>query len=288
MKKIGNFIKLLREEKGWTQEELAAKIPVSRQAVSKWEQGQRIPDIITIERLKSIFNVTTDELLAGERNPQEDITLKLYSETNKKKKLVKILILIILVLLLIFLIYYFFNQYKSLKIYRVTGFSDNYSIKDGIFLVNKERIYFNLGNIDYDNDYNITSLTLYYLDNNEEINIYENVGKGMLFRDYPGYDEYFNNNKLDYILDNLYLKIYNEDSYETIKLDIEEDYINNNLFFFKRAKIGYGTSDILKPDAELINKIKNKYHECEDNKNNYCYDIDSIHIAYMPDNLIKI
>ena len=55
-----------RRKKGWSQEELAEKMNVSRQAVSKWESGQSTPDLAKILQLSELFCVTTDYLLKDE------------------------------------------------------------------------------------------------------------------------------------------------------------------------------------------------------------------------------
>ena len=62
---IGKRIAALRKEKGMTQEELSQKMEVSAQAVSKWENDQTCPDIISLPKLAKILGVTVDELLAG-------------------------------------------------------------------------------------------------------------------------------------------------------------------------------------------------------------------------------
>ena len=49
-----------RKKNGWSQEELAEKLSVSRQSVSKWESGQSVPDLNRILELGRIFGVTTD------------------------------------------------------------------------------------------------------------------------------------------------------------------------------------------------------------------------------------
>ena len=65
--KIGKFILQLRTERKLSQYQLADMVPISRQAVSKWERGESIPDSSTLVRLSDIFNVTINELLAGKR-----------------------------------------------------------------------------------------------------------------------------------------------------------------------------------------------------------------------------
>ena len=61
----------LRKRNGWSQEELAAKMNVSRQAVSKWEAAQTTPDLEKILQLGNLFGVTTDYLLKDEMEDEE-------------------------------------------------------------------------------------------------------------------------------------------------------------------------------------------------------------------------
>ena len=61
----------LRKKNGWSQEELADKMNVSRQAVSKWEAAQTTPDLEKILQLGNLFGVTTDYLLKDELVDEE-------------------------------------------------------------------------------------------------------------------------------------------------------------------------------------------------------------------------
>ena len=60
---LASKITMLRKQKGWSQEELAEKMEVSRQSVSKWESGASVPDLSRILQLSELFQVTTDFLL---------------------------------------------------------------------------------------------------------------------------------------------------------------------------------------------------------------------------------
>lgn len=62
---LADRIQYLRKQKGISQEELAEKMLISRQAVSKWESGQSAPDLEKIVMLSDYFKVTTDYLLKG-------------------------------------------------------------------------------------------------------------------------------------------------------------------------------------------------------------------------------
>ncbi len=54
---------ILRKENGWSQEDFAEKLEVSRQAISRWENGTALPDAQNILRISKLFNVTADYLL---------------------------------------------------------------------------------------------------------------------------------------------------------------------------------------------------------------------------------
>ena len=71
-----------RKKNGWSQEELASKLGVSRQAVSKWESAGSIPDLQRILQMSELFGVTTDYLLKDEI---EEAPLNEYVETNTIK-----------------------------------------------------------------------------------------------------------------------------------------------------------------------------------------------------------
>ena len=74
----------LRKKNGWSQEDLADKMSVSRQAVSKWEGAQTIPDLEKILQLSVLFGVTTDYLLKDEIE-DEELTNDTSSDTTVKR-----------------------------------------------------------------------------------------------------------------------------------------------------------------------------------------------------------
>ena len=66
---LSEKILMLRKKQGWSQEELAEKLGVSRQSVSKWESASASPDISKLVEIADIFEVSTDYLLT--RREQE-------------------------------------------------------------------------------------------------------------------------------------------------------------------------------------------------------------------------
>ena len=66
-------LKQEREKKGWSQTELAEKMHVSRQSVSKWETGKNYPNIEVIIDLSDLFGITIDELLRSDEELKEKV-----------------------------------------------------------------------------------------------------------------------------------------------------------------------------------------------------------------------
>ena len=91
--KIGALLKELRKERNLTQEEIAGKFGVSQRSVSRWENGNTMPDISILIELADFYGVDLREILRGEReavNMNEDMKETLvmvadYTEEQKKK-----------------------------------------------------------------------------------------------------------------------------------------------------------------------------------------------------------
>lgn len=90
---IGNRISKYRKARSMTQEDLANKLGVSSQAVSKWENDASCPDISLLPQLCKILGITSDELLTGknnevklvpaaERKTLDELTLRIYVNSS--------------------------------------------------------------------------------------------------------------------------------------------------------------------------------------------------------------
>ena len=69
---IGKFIAALRKEKGLTQEQLGEKLGVTNKTISRWENGNYMPDVEMLSLLSNEFSVSINELISGERLLEED------------------------------------------------------------------------------------------------------------------------------------------------------------------------------------------------------------------------
>ena len=151
--KIGKFIKKLRKDNNLTQDELAKKLGVTYQAVSKWENGKSIPDIAILKTISELFEVNIDELLEG-------------NVKNKKKLNKKIFIPITVLGICVVGIFVFFVVHKETYEFKLLETDSNDFDVSGVlaFSPDKSSIYIssiNYNNSDDDTEYKNLSCNLY-------------------------------------------------------------------------------------------------------------------------------
>lgn len=120
---MADRIQYLRKSKGISQEELADKVGVSRQAVSKWESEQSTPDLEKIIIMSDFFGVTTDYILKG-IEPVAD------KEQKNKELTSKVLYISSTAFVAIGLFCAFGNWYAEQTMEAVWGFNDYSSYRD--------------------------------------------------------------------------------------------------------------------------------------------------------------
>lgn len=102
---IGNKINQLRKVAGMTQEQLAEKLHVSRQTISKWEAGTTLPDLQSVVKLSKLFQVQLNELLSeGEADMtenEEKITLEDLMKINLHNRKMTLLLVSSLIFLMV-------------------------------------------------------------------------------------------------------------------------------------------------------------------------------------------
>ena len=73
---VGRNLRILRRKNNLTQEDLASRLAVSRQAVCMWERGKRTPKVSILTKIAKIFGVSLDHMIKGKLTPQERIQKK--------------------------------------------------------------------------------------------------------------------------------------------------------------------------------------------------------------------
>lgn len=108
---IGNKLKNYRKNSGFTQEEVAKMIYVSRATISSWETNRTFPDIEKIIYLSEIYQVSLDQLLKEEPKIMDNVRVE--RKKLKRYKNLKIVGLILITLFVIYNIYWFISVYPK-------------------------------------------------------------------------------------------------------------------------------------------------------------------------------
>ena len=168
---LGKKIAELRKKNNLSQEELAEKVGVARQTISKWETGDTTPDINQVKIISKIFNISIDELVDNDINnvivEKVSNTEKLAGITIKILKVLGIMIIVFITLILLFVIIFMVDMPRN--DYDIVG-----TIKVSCNLDNEEYIY----EAEYNKNYQvINSGGDAYIMNHTDIESYEDVNK---------------------------------------------------------------------------------------------------------------
>ena len=201
MNNFGEIIKDIRKKNNLTQKELADKLYVTYQAVSKWENNKSIPDISILQNISKMFNIDLNYL------------------TNTKKRnntIYFILIIIFLILSLTITILITKNHTHDFEMRTIETTCNDFNLS-GTIAYNKDKTAIYISEIDYcglnkDQIYDTITSTLYQNENNKEKIIITNKEKNNLsLNDYLKDLTYHVNNYkstcLDYNKNELYIKI---------------------------------------------------------------------------------
>ena len=122
---FGENLKTLRKQKGFTQEELATRLHVVRQTISKWEKNISVPDADTLIRLAEILEVSVSELLGAKienENTASDVAEQLSRineqlaiKNRRSRRIWKILAIILATIVLIYIFIVVFFSVPSLN-----------------------------------------------------------------------------------------------------------------------------------------------------------------------------
>jgi len=227
---VGKFIKELRKEAGLSQQALAEKLYIGREAVSKWERGMNLPTVDVMISIAEFFHISLNELVYGARETKENkekiknITITLYEANQKQIKYLNVSIVLLIIISLLFFSYYFINNYNSIKVYTLGYHDEDVTIQDGILVTTREKVFLNIGNIktkeEIENiEFLIGDKVIYKTDDIKDTTIY----------DYNGFERYFNFDNLKNEINDLYLNIYLKDENKKVKLSLTKRFTNDNI-----------------------------------------------------------
>lgn len=168
---LGKKIAELRKKNNLSQEELAEKVGVARQTISKWEIGDTTPDINQVKIISKIFNISIDELVDNDINSviveKVSNTEKLAGITIKILKVFGIMIIVFITLIFLFVIIFMVDMPRN--DYDIVG-----RTKISCNLDNEKYVY----EAEYNKNYQvINSGGDAYIMNHTDIESYEDVNK---------------------------------------------------------------------------------------------------------------
>lgn len=129
-------IKELRIKNNLTQKEFANKLGVTYQAVSKWENGKNMPDILLLKEISFLFNMDIDELLTGKKKKH-----------NKNLMIWFVGLLLLLIIVIIFVVIVA-NNNSNFEFKTITSNCDDFSIT-GSAAYNDKKTAIYISNVDY-------------------------------------------------------------------------------------------------------------------------------------------
>lgn len=159
---IAKFIYKIRKDNNLTQQQLAEKLGVTYQAVSKWETGKNIPDIAILQQLSQIYNIDINELILGKKPKKQ------FSNKN-------IIILIFVLIITLFSLIYFKNKNQNYEFKNIFSVSEGFEVKGVIaFSNNKSSIYISeiiYNELHDDTKYKQVECVLYEVNGNSQTKI---------------------------------------------------------------------------------------------------------------------
>ena len=131
---FSKIIKNLRIKNNLTQKEFAEKLGVTYQAVSKWENGKNMPDILLLREISNIFNINIDELLTGKKK-----------NNNRNIWIMGLSLLLVIIIVFVFIIS---SNNSDFEFKTITSSCEEFSLT-GSAAYNKEKTSIYISNVDY-------------------------------------------------------------------------------------------------------------------------------------------
>lgn len=132
--KISKLIKIIRKENNLTQNEFAEKLGVTYQAVSKWENGKSIPDILTLKEISKMYDIDINDLLDG--------------KNTKRKRSKLLIILIAIIILCVIIIIFIYNKNDSFEFKKISSKCSTFET-NGIVAYNKNKTSLSINQINF-------------------------------------------------------------------------------------------------------------------------------------------
>lgn len=279
---IADVLVKARKRMQMSQDTLAKKMFVTRQAVSNWENGKAYPDVSLIFKLCKTLKIDIKQIVDLDKNIKIEDLITIEKRKTNRRNLILGGVLVLVFFVVIGTLIIVFNR-NAFSVYNVYLDSQEFELDNCIIVKSKVKNYMQFGTLisrlDNTNDDTVYNIRMYKKNQNEERLIFEQDYERniKIIEDY-GYKEYFDDTDMG--IDNLYLEIsfIVDDKKETYnyKLRVEEVFKNENLIYLKGKKIG--EEDVVSSEF-LID---------EDKLYTLGYTLDSVQDKYIKHNMYGI
>lgn len=285
---IGKIISEHRKKLNMSQDMLAKKLFVTRQAISNWETGKTYPDISVIFNLCKILKIDIKKIIELDDNIKIENIIEIEKKKTNRRNLIWLSVIVVLFLSIIISLVIVINR-NYFVLYNVYLDSDEFALNNSLIVKSKIKNYFQFGTLvsklnDSNENHNY-NIKLYKKDGDKKKIIFSGVYKdNLVISEKYGYEEYFSDLYTD--LNNLYIEIsYIVDNVEHIyeyKLRVEENFKSDSLIYLPSKSIGEG-SDYLKEDNYDIDRIIKQGYNYDENTNSFVKNIDNVTLVYNPE-----
>lgn len=284
---IGNIIADARKKKNISQNALAKKLFVTRQAISNWEHDKTKPDISVIFKLCKVLDIDIKTIVDLDNNIKIENLIEVEKKKTNRRNLIFIGLIILVFIAIVITLVIVINR-NAFALYNVYLDSDEFSLNNSLIVKSKVRNYFQFGTLvsklDNTDSQTIYNIRLYKKNGEDERLIFErNYTDNLSISETYGYGEYFDD--LDANLDNLYLEIsFIKDNQEYVydyKLRVEENFRSDSLVYLKDKQIG--EYDNVPQEKKIeANVLLNNGYSYDANLDCFMKTIDNKIIKYYP------
>ncbi len=231
---FGKIILKIRKEKHLTQKAFAELINVSDRTISKWENGQSVPDLICVKNMCKALGISPSSLVLDKKSKKEHITDFNHKVINFFSA--KCILYLIFITLFILLFIFYINNRNTVTMYRLKLTNEDFFVGNSYYIKTKYKniLVINDIRLNRDNDYTSVNLELYTYINGDKKVIYEkNSLENIYIDNFDNRTPYLTKDIINSISKSLYITITINNDSESIQYNgtfsVVEKYQNNRI-----------------------------------------------------------
>ena len=252
---FGKIILKIRKEKHLTQKAFAELINVSDRTISKWENGQSVPDLICVKNMCKALGISPSSLVLDKKSKKEHITDFNHKVINFFSA--KCILYLIFITLFILLFIFYINNRNTVTMYRLKLTNEDFFVGNSYYIKTKYKniLVINDIRLNRDNDYTSVNLELYTYINGDKKVIYEkNSLENIYIDNFDTRTPYLTKDIINSISKSLYITI-------TINNDSESKQYNGTFSVVEKYQNNRIIKEMNKDDKNTSNAVAAVFKE---------------------------